>query len=74
LSPPSIDQITSGALTTGLATIYFFPFKLGALTLAAIILQSNQNEQHGGQSIPNFDYAMAGWVMEIGCNYPEATI
>lgn len=27
--------------------------------LAAIILQSNQNEQHGGQSIPNFDYAMA---------------
>ena len=27
--------------------------------LAAIILQANQNEQHGGQSIPNFDYAMA---------------
>ena len=24
--------------------------------LAAIILQANQNEQHGGQSIPNFDY------------------
>ncbi|MDR1033107.1 MAG: anaerobic ribonucleoside triphosphate reductase [Candidatus Nomurabacteria bacterium] len=30
--------------------------------LAAIILQANQNEQHGGQSIPNFDYAMAGGV------------
>lgn len=30
--------------------------------IAAIILQSNQNEQHGGQSIPNFDYAMAGGV------------
>ncbi|MDR2981548.1 MAG: anaerobic ribonucleoside triphosphate reductase [Puniceicoccales bacterium] len=27
--------------------------------LAAIVLQSNQNEQHGGQSIPHFDYAMA---------------
>ena len=27
--------------------------------LAAILLQANQNEQHGGQSIPNFDYAMA---------------
>lgn len=26
--------------------------------LIAIILQANQNEQHGGQSIPNFDYAM----------------
>jgi len=27
--------------------------------LAAIAIQSNQNDQHGGQSIPNFDYAMA---------------
>ncbi|MCL2038540.1 anaerobic ribonucleoside triphosphate reductase [Candidatus Saccharibacteria bacterium] len=30
--------------------------------LAAILLQANQNEQHGGQSIPNFDYAMAQGV------------
>jgi ribonucleoside-triphosphate reductase len=29
---------------------------------AAIILQANQNDQHGGQSIPNFDYAMADGV------------
>lgn len=28
-------------------------------TLAAIAIQSNQNDQHGGQSIPNFDYSMA---------------
>ena len=27
--------------------------------LGAIAVQSNQNDQHGGQSIPNFDYAMA---------------
>ena len=27
--------------------------------LAAIAIQSNQNDQHGGQSIPNFDYGMA---------------
>lgn len=27
--------------------------------LAAIAIQSNQNDQHGGQSIPNFEYAMA---------------
>jgi ribonucleoside-triphosphate reductase len=27
--------------------------------LAAIAIQSNQNEQHGGQSIPAFDYYMA---------------
>ena len=30
--------------------------------LAAIILQANQNEQHGGQAIPNFDWAMAPGV------------
>ncbi|MBB6696464.1 anaerobic ribonucleoside triphosphate reductase [Clostridium algidicarnis] len=27
--------------------------------LACIAIQSNQNDQHGGQSIPNFDYGLA---------------
>ena len=27
--------------------------------LAAIAIQSNQNDQHGGQSIPNFEYGLA---------------
>ncbi|WP_353106848.1 anaerobic ribonucleoside triphosphate reductase [Acetoanaerobium noterae] len=30
--------------------------------LAAIAIQSNQNDQHGGQSIPNFDYALSEGV------------
>ncbi len=30
--------------------------------LCCIAIQSNQNDQHGGQSIPNFDYAMADGV------------
>jgi len=30
--------------------------------LACIAIQSNQNDQHGGQSIPNFDYGMAPGV------------
>jgi len=30
--------------------------------LACIAIQSNQNDQHGGQSIPNFEYAMAEGV------------
>lgn len=39
------------------------PQSIGAYgALAAILLQANQNEQHGGQSIPNFDYAMAPGV------------
>lgn len=28
-------------------------------SLACIAIQANQNDQHGGQSVPNFDYAMA---------------
>ena len=32
--------------------------------LAAIAIQSNQNDQHGGQSIPAFDYYMAPGVVK----------
>ena len=35
---------------------------LSYAALAAIAIQSNQNDQHGGQSIVNFDYAMAQGV------------
>lgn len=30
--------------------------------LGAIAIQSNQNDQHGGQGVPNFDYSMAEGV------------
>ena len=33
-------------------------------TLATIIFQTNQNEQHGGQSIPAFDHFMAPGVLK----------
>jgi len=33
-------------------------------TLATIIFQTNQNEQHGGQSIPAFDFFMAKGVLK----------
>lgn len=32
--------------------------------LACIAIQSNQNDQHGGQSIPNFDYGMSKGVQK----------
>ena len=32
--------------------------------LACIAIQSNQNDQHGGQSVPNFEYAMAKGVIK----------
>ncbi len=38
--------------------------------LACIAIQANQNDQHGGQSIPNFDYGMqAGIVKTYRKNY-----
>ena len=35
---------------------------VSAASLAAIILQANQNMQHGGQSLPCFDYDLAPYV------------
>ncbi len=32
--------------------------------LACIAIQSNQNDQHGGQSVPNFDYGLAKGVVK----------
>ena len=33
-------------------------------SLVCIAIQSNQNDQHGGQSVPNFDYGCAPGVMK----------
>ncbi len=41
--------------------------------LACIAIQANQNEMHGGQSVPNFDYAMAlGVAKTFARNYYKA--
>jgi len=41
--------------------------------LACIAIQANQNEMHGGQSVPNFDYAMAqGVARTFGKEYFKA--
>ncbi|EAJ0339828.1 anaerobic ribonucleoside triphosphate reductase [Campylobacter lari] len=43
-------------------------------SLACIALQANQNEMHGGQSIPNFDFAMAkGVAKTFQKEYKKAT-
>ncbi len=36
--------------------------------LACIAIQSNQNDQHGGQAVPNFDYALGKGV---ACTYKK---
>lgn len=35
-----------------------------AFMLSAIAIQSSQNDYHGGQSIPNFDYSLAPYIMK----------
>ncbi|EMS7184099.1 anaerobic ribonucleoside triphosphate reductase [Campylobacter lari] len=43
-------------------------------SLVCIALQANQNEMHGGQSIPNFDFAMAkGVAKTFQKEYKKAT-
>ncbi len=41
-------------------------------SLACIAIQSNQNDQHGGQSVPNFDYALSkGVAKTYAANYRD---
>ena len=42
--------------------------------LACIAIQSNQNDQHGGQSVPNFDYAMARGVRMTYARHYKASM
>ncbi len=43
-------------------------------TLATIVFQTNQNEQHGGQSIPAFDFFMAKGVLKSFRKHLRANI
>ena len=57
-----IDKLFSGGFCTGNGFLRE-PNDISSYSaLACIAIQANQNDQHGGQSIPNFDYAMAKGV------------
>ena len=57
-----IDRLFAGGFSTGHGYLRE-PSNIASYSaLACIAIQSNQNDQHGGQSIPNFDYAMAKGV------------
>lgn len=57
-----LDKLFNGGFNTG----HGFLREPGSIrtagALAAIAIQSNQNDQHGGQSIPMFDYYLAPYV------------
>ena len=57
-----IKKLFKGGFGTGHGTLREPAGIRSAAALACIALQSNQNDQHGGQSIPMFDFALAPYV------------
>lgn len=59
-----LDKLFKKGFSTGHGHLRT-PASIGSYSaLAAIAIQSNQNDQHGGQSIPAFDYYMAPGVIK----------
>ncbi|MCL1891452.1 MAG: anaerobic ribonucleoside triphosphate reductase [Coriobacteriia bacterium] len=54
-----ITKLFEGGFSTGHGVLREPSDITSYSALACIAIQSNQNDQHGGQSIPNFDYALA---------------
>ncbi|HHZ05184.1 MAG TPA: anaerobic ribonucleoside triphosphate reductase [Clostridiales bacterium] len=57
-----IEKLFKGGFSTGHGFLREPNDIASYSALACIAIQSNQNDQHGGQSIPNFDYGMAKGV------------
>lgn len=55
-------KLFKGGFSTGHGVLREPGSILSAASLACIAIQSNQNDQHGGQSIPCFDYYLAPYV------------
>ncbi|HZJ86562.1 MAG TPA: anaerobic ribonucleoside triphosphate reductase [Erysipelotrichaceae bacterium] len=59
-----LDRLFTGGFDTGHGHLREPNHITSYAALAAIAIQSNQNDQHGGQSIPMFDYYMAKGVIK----------
>ena len=57
-----IEKLFAGGFSTGHGFLREPNDIQSYAALGCIAIQSNQNDQHGGQSIPNFDYGMAHGV------------
>ncbi len=57
-----IDKLFAGGFGTGHGFLREPNSIRTYAALACIAIQANQNDQHGGQSIPNFDYGLAKGV------------
>ena len=59
-----LDKLFKNGFSTGDGSIREPQDIMTYSALAAIAIQSNQNDQHGGQSIPAFDFYMAPGVLK----------
>lgn len=59
-----LNKLFKGGFSTGHGHLREPNDIMSYSALAAIAIQSNQNDQHGGQSIPAFDYYMAPGVLK----------
>ena len=59
-----LDKLFKNGFSTGHGHLRSPQDIISFSALAAIAVQSNQNDQHGGQSIPAFDYYMAPGVLK----------
>lgn len=57
-----LDKLFTGGFSTGHGFLREPNDIASYSALACIAIQSNQNDQHGGQSVPNFEYALAKGV------------
>jgi ribonucleoside-triphosphate reductase len=57
-----IDKLFTGGFSTGHGFLREPNDIISYSALTCIAIQANQNDQHGGQSVPNFDYALAKGV------------
>lgn len=57
-----IDKLFTNGFSTGHGHLREPNDIMSYAALACIAIQANQNDQHGGQSIPNFDYDLAKGV------------
>ncbi|MBE6542632.1 MAG: anaerobic ribonucleoside triphosphate reductase [Ruminococcaceae bacterium] len=57
-----LDKLFKGGFSTGHGHVREPQDIMTYAALCCIAIQSNQNDQHGGQSVPMFDYAMAPGV------------
>ena len=65
-----LDKLFKNGFNTGNGFIRPPQTIMSYAALTAIVIQSNQNDQHGGQSIPAFDYYLAPGVLKsFKCNF-----